>query len=73
MAIWAAQEAKKLPDSPLECDNASTAFQRIGPGSSDEPTDSFVVDYYPCKYKEGADPQAMRAAQATFAKEHYAK
>ena len=20
---------------------------------------SFVVDYYPCKYKEGADPQAM--------------
>ena len=72
MAVWAAQEAKKLPESPLECDNASTAFQRIGPGSSDEPTDSFVVDYYPCKYKEGADPQAMRAAQATFAKEHYA-
>ena len=32
-------------------DNASTAFQRIGPGSSDEQTNSFVVDYYPCKYR----------------------
>ena len=31
-----------------------------------------MVDYYPCKYKEGADPVAMRALQAEFAMEHYA-
>ena len=71
MAMFAATQENPLPASPLECDNASTAFQRIGP-SSGEVTDSFMVDYYPCKYKEGADPVAMRALQAEFAMEHYA-
>ena len=71
MAMYAADQEDPLPTSPLECENASTAFQRIGP-SAGEPTDSFIVDYYPCKYKEGADPVAMRTAQAEFAKEHYA-
>ena len=36
-----------------------------------EVTDSFMVDYYPCKYKEGADPVANESLQAEFAMEHY--
>ena len=60
-----------FPESPMECES-SEAFQRVGPSSSDELYDAFVVDYWPCKYIEGADPVAMREAQAKFSMEHYA-
>ena len=38
----------------FQSDNASTAFQ-----SGTPMINSFVVDYYPWLYKEGADPQAI--------------
>ena len=60
-----------FPESPMECES-SEAFQRVGPSSSDEQYDAFVVDYWPCYYSEDADPVAMREAQAKFSMEHYA-
>ena len=71
--IWnMINDDKRMPESPMVCENRSEAFQRVGPGTSDEPYDFFTVDYWPCKYKEGADPVAMRKAQAEFSMEHYA-
>tara|TARA_B100000700_G_scaffold174440_1_gene192621 strand:+ start:5199 stop:5948 length:750 start_codon:yes stop_codon:yes gene_type:complete len=73
VATWnAIDQDKMFPESPMECENASTAFQRVGPSSTDEPSDFFTVDYWPCNYKEGADPQLMRELQAKVAMEHYA-
>ena len=61
-----------MPEAPFECENNSEAFQRIGPSSDDVQYDEFAVDYWPCTYDEGADPEKLRELQATFAKEHYA-
>ena len=61
-----------MPEAPFECKNNSEAFQRIGPSSDDTQYDEFAVDYWPCTYDEGADPEKLLELQATFAKEHYA-
>ena len=48
-----------------ECEDQSEAFQRVGPGTADAPYDFFAIDYWPCKYTEGADPVALRAVSYT--------
>ena len=73
VAMWnMMNEDNSFPESPMECEDQSEAFQRVGPGTADAPYDFFAVDYWPCKYTEGADPVALRDAQAKFAMEHYA-
>ena len=73
VAMWnLMNDDNKFPESPLNCENQSEAFQRVGPGTAEAPYDFFAVDYWPCKYTEDADPVALRKAQAEFAMEHYA-
>ena len=72
VAMWnMMNEDSNFPESPMECEDRSEAFQRVGPGTADAPYDFFAIDYWPCKYTEGADPVALRDAQAKFAMEHY--
>jgi hypothetical protein len=73
VATWnLMNDDKYFPESPMKCENQSEAFQRVGPGTSEDPYDFFTVEYWPCKYTEDADPIALRKAQAEFAMEHYA-
>ena len=65
-------EDDDMPKAPFECDNASEAYQLVGPSSDGDLGSSGMVEYYPCNYTEDADPDAMFEAQAKFALEHYA-
>ena len=56
---------------PMECESNET-FQRVGPSSDGEEYSEGIVEYWPCNYTEGADPMAMREAEAKFSMEHYA-
>ena len=62
----------KMPEPPFECEDANETFQRVGPSSDGEEYSEGIVEYWPCNYTEGADPMAMREAEAKLALEHCA-
>ena len=66
---------ENMPEPAMTCENSQETFQRIGPSSKSQEFDDRsygFVEYYPCNYVEGADPEAMRKAEAELAMEHYA-